>query len=171
MRYNLALIPENSEFFIELAKNFSLNAQHYLLGNNSLPHISVCQFICNEENQLKKIKNQFSHCIHKTFLIHFSALRVKPGMNGLTFIELEIKINPTLTNFHQENVNFLKKLHIFCENPFEVNYQPHLTLAAVNSQASFQAPSLPISLWNSDFTCKPVLGASDSYWQFTHPLS
>lgn len=50
IRYNIALTPmHNGRKIIALSEKFKDIADQYLLGDNSLPHVTLCQFIANED--------------------------------------------------------------------------------------------------------------------------
>ena len=64
MRYILALVPpkDQKELYIKEANRlFSTVAKGYLVSENSSPHITLCQFECNEISATKVWK-EFSSC-------------------------------------------------------------------------------------------------------------
>ena len=57
-RFNIAYVPKhNSKKFIELSESFHPKFHNYNLGKNSLPHITICQFII-DENEISQIWNE-----------------------------------------------------------------------------------------------------------------
>src|SRR5690348_11859048 len=57
-RYNITLVPmTNAEQVITLSNKFKDIAYQYLLGDNSLPHVTLCQFIASE-NEILEIWNK-----------------------------------------------------------------------------------------------------------------
>jgi hypothetical protein len=79
--YNIALIPENKTPFIDFAQSnfanllaidkkkdqlFKTPHVSYLLGKNSIPHISLCQFQC-EKNKLEIILQACTHALSKRY--------------------------------------------------------------------------------------------------------
>jgi 2'-5' RNA ligase len=79
-RYNIALLPiSKSNEFISFAKNLYNIADEYRLGDNSLPHLTLCQFMAAEsdvEDIWKKVcETLIDHSIELT-LKDFSCLTI-----------------------------------------------------------------------------------------------
>lgn len=50
-KYNLAFIPKlKSKEFISLTEQYTDFHHNYILGKNSIPHVTVCQFYCEVEH-------------------------------------------------------------------------------------------------------------------------
>lgn len=54
-RFNIAYVPQNkSNSFITLICDFNKKTHNYCLGKNSLPHVTICQFMAYK-NQIDQI--------------------------------------------------------------------------------------------------------------------
>ncbi|MDR3491687.1 MAG: hypothetical protein P4M12_06540 [Gammaproteobacteria bacterium] len=99
-RYNIALIPQTqSAAIIKLAQNFSDISESYLLGADSLPHVTLCQFMQNDSD------------VKLTWLNVLEVL--KTHVIELEFPELNIFINPNLfwVSLKPNKIDILKKMH------------------------------------------------------------
>lgn len=57
-RFNIAYVPKyNSKEFINISESLNPKSYNYNLGENSLPHITICQFI-SDENEIGQIWNE-----------------------------------------------------------------------------------------------------------------
>lgn len=74
-RFNIAYIPKyNSKNFVNLSEKFDPKCYSYQLGENSLPHITICQFMADEDkiSQIwsevcSKISNNSIHLAFSSF--------------------------------------------------------------------------------------------------------
>lgn len=57
-RFNIAYVPKyNSKKFINMSESFHPESYNYNLGESSLPHITICQFIA-DENEIGQVWNE-----------------------------------------------------------------------------------------------------------------
>jgi hypothetical protein len=74
-RYNIALLPRHPEVYTKLAREcFARNAEGYLLGSDSLPHITLCQFM-SEPSVLLLLREVLGRA-GKTLPIQLTGLRL-----------------------------------------------------------------------------------------------
>ena len=161
-KYNIALLPQSkSNKFIQLAQQFSDSADQYLLGENSLPHITLYQFY-TYENEISDIWQHISQQLHEPTLsidlIQFSYSTYK---NNLYWILLLPNKTEILHKMHATVANTLQL-------PIKESFEPHLTL--INTKNSSLMPEI-IKLEESyrpitdTFTLS--LGKSDEMGQYT----
>ncbi|HLB41592.1 MAG TPA: 2'-5' RNA ligase family protein [Gammaproteobacteria bacterium] len=164
-KYNIALIPINEgKSIIQCAKNFSSIAGQYLLGEKSLPHVTLYQFMVDEsdiDNIWEKVFQSLEqHSIYLTF----------EKFSCITFDE-HVFWASLLPN-HCDN---LIKMHSSVSNtinkPIKSNYDPHMTLINTKNKEyenlvnEFSKSYIPIQ-----DTFVLSLGESDDIGQFTKLL-
>lgn len=161
-KYNLALLPiSKSDDFIYISGKFANIADQYLLGENSLPHITLYQFEM-EESKInliwEKISNTWNNEDINIELSEFSYITFNKKIYWISLL-------PT-------NPDILHKMHGFIANiiglPCYKNYDPHLTL--INTKINNYQNEIDI---RSSFfhpitdTFSLALGNSDTVGQFT----
>lgn len=82
-RSNVALIPiepSAAASFTAIAReNFSAHSDGYILGSDALPHVTLCQFCCMEE-QLETIwKEIITSEFQRNYIIQFDGMYMNPG--------------------------------------------------------------------------------------------
>ena len=170
MRCNFALILENPSIFIELAHRYYHSHQAaYLLGSNSLPHITLCQFMVRDNALLEILKKEFQRLSNQHHFFSLLKLQAKIGTKSFEqyqWIELTVKNTPALKKLHNEACAILERYAIACENPSKQYYQPHVTLAAIRKEDSLTFPVCPDNIFHQPISCYTTLGFSDETWQF-----
>lgn len=189
MKYNVALIPARPAFYklyIQSAqRNFGNRYSQYLLGRDSIPHITLCQFDdANEFDEkkgtsqgalrkiIKQLKTQFvDHVFHPTFIgIHFLKLSSQFGelfSSDLFSVELLVQRERKLVSLHENVSSMVVELGFRVLNTLGEAYRPHLTLASLSAVATLSIPSFPHDLLGTpSFPFVVRLGLSDDYWQF-----
>jgi len=163
-KYNIALLPNTkSKELIELAQQFSKSADIYLLGENSLPHVTLYQFWKKEaviEQIWLKVNSvwKFSAC-----MLNFSNVSYFSRDNKIFYISLL-----------PDEISILQKMHALIAQtlhlPVKVNFDPHITLFNTN-EASLNLDILKSQSFHikDHFTLR--LGSCDEVGQFTKILS
>lgn len=170
--FNLALIPEDNEFreqCIELAQsNCKQLADGYLLGEEALPHVTVCQFTA-APGDLPHIWTNFSDLKDELQSILFRHIYIQYGkedMLGKLWMGLAVTYEPALTELQKRCFERLLKIGIQSGNTPE-RYFPHLTFArcdATKTPSVQKAP--PISLWLTRYAFRLTIGESDELGRY-----
>lgn len=164
-RYNIALIPlTHSQAIIKLSHHFAAIADSYLLGEKSLPHVTLCQFEADESELDTIWKSVFASMPNASLQLTFSEFSCVTKLN-LNWISLL-----------PDKIDILKKMHsevaLIIKAPLNKSfkeYDPHMTL--INSKdPSYQKAIEKISY--DPLTDKFVLalGRSNEIGQFTEVL-
>lgn len=130
-KYNIAWVPSNDKGQFE---NFSakisqqIRYEKYLLGDHSIPHVSICHFECDEhavEEIWAKVKGLDLHKIDLTFgCIRSKSYPGHPKWGGVCWVSLM-----------PDKLDQLIKVHLMIAQIIKVplnaafsDYDPHLTL-------------------------------------------
>lgn len=164
-KYNIALTPvAKSQTIIDRAKKLSSIAGQYILGENSLPHVTLCQFE-SDENGVESLWNQVCAALEqKSIELTFSRFSYFTG-DQLSWISLLPVQAETLQQLHETVANIIKNP---VNRSFE-NYDPHMTLINtnnVNYQTEAQKELTETDSHLSD-TFVLSLGTCDELGQFT----
>lgn len=163
-RYNIALIPQrNFEAYVEIANaHFRKNAEGYLLGPYSIPHITMCQFITTSST-LPHIHRELEKA-HKNPPIHLTGLRFSnKHASSLWGVSLSVQRSPELLRLLDHVVNILYQHTLKPLNHVGELYTPHLTLARVNT---IQLNHFSKDIFKEDIF-RLALGESDDLGQLT----
>jgi 2'-5' RNA ligase len=194
MKYNIALVPVKPNFYksyVQSAqRNFANHYRQYLLGKDSLPHITLCQFddasefdekkgMSQEtlEKIIKKLEMKFiDHVYHPTFIgIHFLKLASQFGelfTSDLFSVELLVQREAKLVALHEEIASMMVAMGLKPLNTLGAAYRPHLTLACLSAMSTLSIPTFPHNLLGTPhFPFVVRLGLADEYWQFVRVLS
>jgi 2'-5' RNA ligase len=121
-KYNLALIPtKNSAAVIALAQKFSAIADKYLLGEKSLPHVTLYQFTA-EEKEMDLLWKKICNIWHKK--------PIKLTFNEFSYLTFDNKIHwlsllPNKNNILHEMHNTIASI---LQLPSKKTFDPHMTL-------------------------------------------
>ena len=163
-KYNIAFTPvEKKADFIGYAERFYSIADGYKLGENSLPHVTVCQFY-SEESDIKTVWEKVCTAVQE----HFVSLTFNQYSCGLygqfNWISLLPKESEVLNQLHQTVANIVP-------NPTTKNYDPHLTLINTLKEKEDEFKIEAARLSNTSFSLEDTfvlsLGKSDPLGQFT----
>lgn len=122
MKYNLALIPtQKSANFVSLALNFSNISSTYLLGENSLPHITLYAFQDTESNIQQHITAIDTALNSKTLTLKLNEFSYITFDKHIFWISLLPDNKQILRNMHQTIAQTLNL-------PTKISFDPHLTL-------------------------------------------
>jgi hypothetical protein len=176
MYFNLALVPEEKAFAnlcIELAQeNCKSQSDGYLLGEEALPHVTVCQFQ-SAPAEIERIWSHFADLSEPRSLLfrHLYVQYGKEDMLGKLWMGLAVTYEPSVTAFHKECFERLAKIGIDSRNTPD-RYFPHLTFArcdAAKTPSVVKAP--PESLWLTRYKFKLTIGESDELGRYHRRLA
>lgn len=164
-KYNLALIPEQkSEEVIQFAERFAGLQHQYLLGKNSLPHVTLYQFYC-KENEIENISKEVAKRWHEPpIYLAFHGFSCLTFHNEVYWVSLMPNERDKLHKMHALIADIIK-------HPIKDNFDPHMTLlncASKNEDAKIQTIFKSYQLIKDSFVL--VLGKSDKVGQLTEIL-
>jgi 2'-5' RNA ligase len=159
-RYNLALVPLNKHDDLRaFAKNFYAIALNYRMGETSIPHITLCQFIA-DENDLGAIWADASRIQEsKVLRIRLNEVRclASPGFNAVSLMPDN---EEALTTLHYAIANLVEERRSKCF----AEYDPHLTV--INTEKpEFENYVSGIAYETIEDDFNLVLGLSDDLGQ------
>jgi hypothetical protein len=114
-RYNVVLIPSTSQdsaFFTQFAiRHFSELTAGYLLGDASLPHITVCQFELDDESRVLEIASKIAAIVNSSYSLEipgFSTVSLSGQFTGQQAVEFNITKTDELRSLHYRIVEFIE---------------------------------------------------------------
>lgn len=161
-KYNLALIPvSKSNEVVTLAKKFSNLASEYLLGERSLPHVTLYHFQA-EENEIGHIwERAYDNWEGQPSFLTFSKFSCITFDNNIFWISLLPDNSDALHKAHGYIANILQL-------PIKKTFDPHMTLINTKNKEYEKAAALVSDSY------KPIsdkfilsLGMSDNSGQLT----
>lgn len=163
-KYNIALLPRGGfAKFFELSQRLSSLSAGYLLGEKSLPHVTLLQFFLEEEHLDSLWKSLSNTSLNR----HLE----------LTFSELSFFTYDTLSwiSLLPNHCNLLAEMHEIVKSVVSAGhtrpYDPHLTLTNTNNlDYAPLAGKLLMPLPSLSDTFILSLGECDSAGQFTKLL-
>ena len=166
-RYNLALLPKHkSAEIITYAKQFASLADRYILGQYSLPHITLCHFLA-EPPLLDGIWEEARRMVKpQPLTLTLDSLCGSRSANAF-WIMLVTDQKDKLKEMHYAAANIIQKP---LNRAYE-DYFPHLSLINSqdkNYQAAISQASQSFQPFQDEFVLK--LGRSDEAGQFTEIL-
>lgn len=168
-RYSFVLIPtkENDrKTYINFAHTFFKSyADAYLLGNGSIPHITLCQFIATPI-EIRQLKNCADKPIINEYIASFRGISFIQGagdFEGINWIELSVIPDKKLLEIQKQCLDFLESRDIVPVNALGVHYRPHLTLANTRSTKIFDFTFSAHLLKQAPFSL--CLIKNDENWQ------
>lgn len=121
-RYNLALLPMTiNDDVIKLSHTFSEYADRYILGENSLPHVTLCQFETEEdaiESIWEKVCEKWGEEPIYLIFDKFSCLTFD---NQVYWLSLLPNNTDALLDMHKKIVDIINQ-------PVKKSFDPHMTL-------------------------------------------
>lgn len=121
-RFNIAYIPKyNSKEFIKLSRSFNPKSYNYNLGENSLPHITICQFLA-DVSEIGQIWNDVGFKIRE--------YKITLSFNSFSNISFDDKLF-WLSIIPEPNQQLIDTFNIVSTivNPIKKDtFDPHLTL-------------------------------------------
>lgn len=175
MRFVLALLPSKKCMlpFIQVAQSIfaPLNDGYLLNEENSLPHITICAFECDDLEKIEKLCEELRNSEIGPCRVRILGLMLKKGKNPPYHysVGLSIARDDPILQLHYKIRSLLMANQIVPVNPSMELYQPHLTLAGIA-----WTPSTNVILESKidDLVSMPteefhlVLGKSDEIGQF-----
>ncbi|OGT44200.1 MAG: hypothetical protein A3F42_04160 [Gammaproteobacteria bacterium RIFCSPHIGHO2_12_FULL_37_34] len=164
-KYNIVLTPvSESKSIIKCAQNFSAIADQYLLGEKSLPHITLYQFIADENDIDNFFKKVYQSLWQHTIDLKFEKFSCITFDNHIFWVSLL-----------PDHCGILMKMHSLISNvinkPIKNNYDSHMTLISTKNKSyeslvnEFSKTYTPIQ-----DTFVLSLGKSDDIGQLTELL-
>ncbi len=153
--YMIALIPPQDMIMtcIQAAqKLFSSVSDDYLLSEHSLPHITVCQFECEQKQIAQAVWNEVSSQTTPSLPIRLKGVSFIKGLEahrGFYWAELAVARDEELMKMHRLAVVIIQERGLTCLNEIGDLYRPHLTLARIRLPESLQT-------WSDDLIDSPV---------------
>lgn len=161
-KYNLALVPMSKPSeFIDVAQKLLSISGNYLLGKNSLPHVTLCQFDA-DDSEIAAIWTKVCDMWHgKSIDIELAEFSYITFDNDTYWISLLPKNSETLHKMHISAAEILKL-------PAKKTYDPHLTLLNTkNNHCQSEIENIEKYFVSIKDTFKLSLGRSDEVGQFT----
>lgn len=137
MRYILALMPAKQYMlpFIQAARSMfgSINDGYLLNEENSLPHITICAFVCDDAEKIKKLCEDVRNCKFQPCAVRMLGLTLKKGKNPPYHysVGLQVARDEPILQLHYKMRDLLMKNNIVPVNPSMEHYLPHITLAGI----------------------------------------
>ncbi len=134
MRYLFALLPKKQSMlpFIQVAQSLfvPLNDGYLLNEENSLPHITICAFECDDPSKIDKL---VKNCKVDKCPIRILGLMLKKGKKPPYHysVGLSIARDDPIVQLHYKIRSLLLDNHIIPVNPSLDLFNPHLTLAGI----------------------------------------
>lgn len=161
-KYNLALTPcKKADDIILLANQFKSIADGYLLGNNSLPHVTLYHFFAGERDISTIWKRTISLWHDKYFTLTFEKFSCITFKNDVFWISLLPNKIEFLHHMHHDIADILQL-------PVKKNFDPHMTLLNTKNRECEHEAHLISQHYNViEDTFILSLGKSDDIGQFT----
>ena len=166
MRYNLGLSfnettsQKLTQYGVEVC---SAGNSSYLLGERSLPHVSILQF--DSEIEPNEIKNVFSSLSRKCALdLGGLTYLPSPGLHKDVWVEITIFRSAELAELQNGAIAALPNAKPL--NGTGRMFRPHITVAHF-SDAPRNLPALPSGILRGSLKSELVLGISDEQFQMT----
>lgn len=168
--YNIALIPIESSVaatFTSIAlENFSTHSDGYILGPHALPHVTLCQFSCMEE-QLETIWNEINTSeFQHNHVIQFDGMYMNPGRDhhrDYIWSGLSTRRSVELVNMQTRIHSLLVEKQLTTLTATGGSYFPHLTLARVQWWSVDQLLKYPDrDIFEASYMFRGSIGLSDS---------
>jgi 2'-5' RNA ligase len=124
-KYNIAFIPVNhAAKFVEMSNRFISLVDAYLPGDNSISHLTVCQFMAEEKNVMKLWVEVCNALQQKTINLIFTEFSYLTFNNEIWWISLLPEQTERLHEIHRLVASIIK-------HPLNYSYDeydPHVTL-------------------------------------------
>jgi 2'-5' RNA ligase len=156
IRYILALVPSKkcALSFIQVAQSMftPLNDGYLLNEENSLPHITVCAFECDESEKIEKLCEDLQNCKIDTCPVRILGLMLKKGKHPPYHysVNLSIARDDPILQLHYKIRSILIAHQITPVNPSMELYQPHLLDSTIDDLISMPIEDFHLTLGRSD---------------------
>lgn len=131
--YNIGLLPDEvtSTLLIENANLLRPHTNGYLLGDNALPHVTLCQFTADEA-QLTSIKSALD-TLQKNISVRTLNQEIRTGTGlhqGFDWVQTAIESMPELWTLQKDVFELIIKHQADALNHPDT-YEPHITYGRV----------------------------------------
>lgn len=146
-KYNIAFIPKKiSKDVINLVQTEDVVSKEYLIGENSIPHVTVCQFYLDED-KLNDVVGSIEANVISSIELRFKKYSHITFNDRDYWISLLPDYNEELMEVYQTIINYVKPIR-------EDVYDPHLTLFNYNPEESSIAKKKCIELLETGIDIK-----------------
>jgi hypothetical protein len=164
LRFNIALLPVETawqHFFIALSQqHFAALHDEYILGENGLPHITLCQFYAPDAAAAIAVFNTLPDQSQTALAITGFRLRAGTlGNSGKFIADLPIEKTPALLARQVACAEHLRQHGLASLTSAPPAYSPHITLARLSCLPALE-PVLAGVPYAQPLTFRPVLGLS-----------
>lgn len=164
-KYNLALIPmSKGDEVVAFAKKFSRIADMYLLGERSLPHVTLYQFQAEEKNIDIIWEKVCDGCQQKSINLEFNKFSCITFDNNIFWVSLL-----------PDNCEVLHRMHDIIADilslPSKKTFDPHMTLINTKDR-EYEKEVAKLSSFYEPIKDKFILslGVSDDIGQLTEVI-
>ncbi len=161
-KFNIALIPSDAAvqvLFAELAQSYFSGSQDgYILGNDALAHVTLCQFYAKNDQAARDSFHTYND--NRSIELLITKFRLRSGdetHTGKVWAEFLIERVADLLERQQKCFQHLIQKGLEPLTPVET-YSPHITLARLTNEPS-RIPSVDAGP-RHPITFRPVVGAS-----------
>ena len=163
--FNIALFPQDKQFIADCIKlaqdNFDSQAEEYLLGENALPHITLCQFSA-APSHLAEIWSIISPLVSKSLSIRLTQIYILP-YEGAYWLGLATAREPELISLQLSVYESLANLGIK-SNQSHSSYFPHITWARCSGNKPPELTVMPAEkFWSTPQLFNLSIGESSPY--------
>lgn len=174
MRYILALTPakETITAYIQAAQLlFSPSSEGYLLSENSSPHITICQFECDDTQQARAIWEDVADLEIDPFPVRFTGVSFLKGSGphqGFYWAEIGVGRDPNIMKVHHAAMKIIESHGLRCLNDSGDLYRPHLTLARIRLPETIQ--KWPDGILTNEKVFRLTLAQGDNNGQYLRTI-
>lgn len=169
--YNIGFLFKDSqlkEYLEKLSQKYGENLNsEYILGVNSLPHITLLQ-VDLEQNEIIKALNK-NNFLGKKFSFSLSDFYIDKSSNGNSWYGIKANLSDELIEFQKNVYNSLGKPLI--KNKLGSYYNPHITLGFIEDKKEELLMLLEEELKYRKIKGYLSLGISGKNYQFEKDIS
>lgn len=141
-RYNIALTPTNAAIsarLSEVAQQYFKNMfDEYLLGDEALPHITLGDFVADNDEAAREVYKNFTNKMQ--MMLAVTEYQYRLSEHGNKWAEYLIEQTPDLMKMQKDVYDYLNALD-FVPRQLPKTYCPQITLACVKKKPTI-APDL-----------------------------
>jgi len=164
-RFNMVLLPkEKGAEFVLISQRFYSEGADYVLGEGSLPHVTIAQFEADGVS-LNLFLEKIQPNLNNEMMLHFSQLDCRSDLDRPECVWLSLlPVEDKMLHFlHKKIFSILQECGITCISKSLDFYYPHLTLLHVPMANYKHNPQHPIYI---DDVFYVAIGLSDEIGQF-----
>ncbi|HEV3041605.1 MAG TPA: hypothetical protein VHA33_27825 [Candidatus Angelobacter sp.] len=162
-RFNVALLPIDVIFqflFVELASFFESSAEGYLLGENALAHVTLCQFRTANSEVARSVFNSWTS--KRNIDLRMGQFHFRKGREahaGMVWAEILVEKDPVLLSLQKDCFTHLARFGFEIFTGVET-YSPHVTLALLRADSASIEPSIANLPYQTAIPFRPTVGYS-----------